>query len=120
MGKRFRCVFIRTHLWAAICGFKFNDLNGNGLRDPGEPGLSNWRIGIKDYTTLTNPTSTEDTTDANGAYCFDNLPTGTTYTLSEQPQAGWTQTFPARIPCTCSSYARRILQRAAHPVLCGE
>src|SRR3989442_11359281 len=25
-------------------GVKFNDLNGNGVKDPGEPGLSGWTI----------------------------------------------------------------------------
>jgi hypothetical protein len=28
----------------SIRGIKFNDLNGNGVRDPGEPGIPDWRV----------------------------------------------------------------------------
>ena len=78
----------------SICGMKFNDLNGNGVRDSGEPGLLNWVINLTYQTAAGNQTIT-DTTDANGNYCFENLQPGGTYTVSEVNQTGWQQTFPA-------------------------
>lgn len=73
-----------------ICGTKFNDLNGNGVwENPPEPGLPNWVIqlnaGTGGFITAT--------TDANGGYCFDGLADGQ-YTVSEENQPGWQQTFP--------------------------
>lgn len=76
----------------SICGIKFNDLNGNGVRD-GEPGLPNWIISLS-YNNGIGPVTLTDTTDAKGGYCFNNLPAGT-YTVSETNQTGWQQTLPA-------------------------
>ena len=64
-----------------ICGVKFNDLNGNGKKDDGEPGLAGWTI------TLT-PGGATMVTDADGHYCFSGLFTGD-YTLTETLQDGW-------------------------------
>jgi hypothetical protein len=74
----------------SISGMKFNDLNGNGKKNPGEPGLANWTI------TLTNETGgvTTTMTDASGNYSFTNLTDGN-YTVGEVQQAGWIQTAPA-------------------------
>jgi Concanavalin A-like lectin/glucanases superfamily/SdrD B-like domain/GEVED domain len=69
-----------------VCGMKFNDLNANGVKDPGESGLPGWTIAL-------TPGSLTTTTDANGNYCFGPLAAGT-YTVSEVLQAGWTQTLP--------------------------
>ncbi|MHB1178927.1 MAG: SdrD B-like domain-containing protein [Daejeonella sp.] len=71
----------------SICGIKFNDLDGDGLQDPGEPGLPNWTINLAGTATSTA------TTNANGLYCFNNLPAGN-YTVTETQQTGWQQTFP--------------------------
>ena len=68
-----------------ICGVKFNDLNGNGKKDDGEPGLAGWTI------TLT-PGGATMVTDADGHYCFEGLFTGD-YTLTETLQDGWKQTL---------------------------
>ncbi len=72
----------------AITGMKFNDLNGNGVKDAGEPGIAGWTINI------TSPVNTNTTTDVNGNYIFPNLTAGT-YAVSETHQTGWTQTAPA-------------------------
>ena len=77
----------------SICGIKFNDLDGDGVQDPGELGLPNWIINLS-YNQATGPVRLMDTTDANGNYCFNNLTAGT-YTVSETNQSGWGQTFPA-------------------------
>ena len=78
----------------SICGVKFNDLNGNGLKDAGELGLPNWIINLS-YNQATGPVTLIDTTDAKGNYCFNALPGGGIYTVSETNQTGWQQTGPA-------------------------
>jgi hypothetical protein len=73
--------------FGSICGVKFNDLNGNGVKDPGEPGLPNWQIN-------TNITAIPPVlTDSLGRYCFTNVPAGTII-ISEVNQTGWQQTAP--------------------------
>ncbi|MGZ5484106.1 MAG: SdrD B-like domain-containing protein, partial [Pyrinomonadaceae bacterium] len=74
---------------ATITGVKFEDLNGNGVRDVGEPGLANWTIKIIDQN---NNTYTV-TTDAQGNYSF-TVPAPASYTVAEALLSGWTQTAP--------------------------
>jgi hypothetical protein len=77
-----------------ISGVKFNDLNGNGVKDGSDVGLAGWTI------TLT-PGPVVDVTDANGLYEFADLADGT-YTVCETFQANWTQTFPTTDPGNCT------------------
>ncbi|MDD5039944.1 MAG: SdrD B-like domain-containing protein [Patescibacteria group bacterium] len=74
-----------------IAGHKWNDLNGNGAWDGGEPALAGWEI------KATNGTAVKTTTtDANGEYAFSFQPLEAgVWTISETLQAGWTQTAPA-------------------------
>lgn len=74
-----------------VCGTKFHDLDGDGVRDNGEPPLAGWTIRLLD---LSNTVVATTVTDANGDYCFTGLPCGT-YTVSEVQQAGWIATAPA-------------------------
>jgi uncharacterized repeat protein (TIGR01451 family) len=76
--------------YTELCGIKFNDLNGNGTQDSGEPGLANWVIEVKDAN---GNIIGYAVTDAQGKYCVV-VPSPGTYTVSEQQQAGWTQTAP--------------------------
>jgi uncharacterized repeat protein (TIGR01451 family) len=76
---------------STICGVKFNDINGNGIHDPGEPGMPNWTIQIKDST---GTVIASVTTDNNGRYCFKEVKPGV-YTVLEVPKPNWTQTAPA-------------------------
>ncbi|TAK53410.1 MAG: hypothetical protein EPO24_14380 [Bacteroidetes bacterium] len=69
----------------SICGVKFEDVNGNGARDIGEPGLPGWTI------LLQGPVTQFTQTDANGNYCFTSIPPGY-YIVNEAPQTGWKQT----------------------------
>ncbi|PIS05526.1 MAG: hypothetical protein COT81_00740 [Candidatus Buchananbacteria bacterium CG10_big_fil_rev_8_21_14_0_10_42_9] len=73
---------------AEISGSKFNDLNGNGVWNDGEQGLSGWTI------KLTKGSSTISAlTDSEGKYKFQDLAPGI-YTVAEEQKSGWTQTKP--------------------------
>ena len=76
----------------AIGGIKFEDLNANGVRDPGEPGLSGFVISLTPVAPGTPPQTV--TTDANGNFIFTNVTPGS-YTLSETQQQGFSLTVPA-------------------------
>ncbi len=76
---------------ARISGTKWNDLNGNGARDLGEPGLQGWRITVFDTGSTLEHAHTFTDTDGNYAFL---VPAGS-YVICESPTAGWTQTFPA-------------------------
>ncbi|RCK73937.1 MAG: carbonic anhydrase [Ignavibacteriae bacterium] len=80
--------FLKPPPPSSISGMKFNDLNGNGVKDEGEPPLANWKI------KLTGTTTKSTFTDENGNYSFTNLMMGT-YTISESLQVGWVQTYPS-------------------------
>ena len=64
----------------SIGDFVWNDLNANGIQNSGEPGIPGVTV------TLSNGATT--TTDANGAYAFDNLAPGT-YTVSASTPSGY-------------------------------
>jgi len=71
-----------------VSGYKFNDLNGNGTWDNGEPGLEGWTIQIQG----SNGTHTR-VTDTNGFYAFDHILPGS-YQVREVNQDGWVQSAP--------------------------
>jgi len=75
----------------SISGETFNDLNGNGNHDPGEPGLTGWTVDLYDAN---NNLVATTVTDVNGDYSFTNIGPGT-YTVQEKLQTGWIQTAPA-------------------------
>ncbi len=81
-----------TNTSGSISGYKFNDINGNGSWDNGEPVLPNWTIKL----TMSNGSNITNTTNANGLFMFSNLSAGN-YTLKEVQQTGWVQTFPIKI-----------------------
>ena len=78
-----------------ISGVKFEDLNGNGRRDDGEPGISGWQISIDavdgDSQPVGNPAIA--TTGSDGAYSASVSPG--TYRVEEVAQDGWVQSAPA-------------------------
>jgi len=69
---------------------KFNDLNGNGLKESGELGLQGWTINLVGP----NGYSESKTTDGAGNVGFSNLEYGS-YTYSEVMQGGWYETVPS-------------------------
>ena len=86
-----------------ISGMKFNDLNGNGTRQLGDPGLSGFTIFLDaNNNGVLNAGETSTTTDANGNYSFANLGPGT-YRVREVQQASFTQTTPNPAAITLTS-----------------
>jgi SdrD B-like protein len=77
----------------AISGIVFNDLDGNGLQDPGDTGLPNWRVLLRD---LSNTLLDSTLTGAGGVYHFSGLTAGQ-YILSEREQDTWIQTAPPAV-----------------------
>jgi hypothetical protein len=102
-GSNTICTFTNTEL-GKIQGVKFNDENGNGVRDVSqdyhhyeyytEYGLENWRIFIDGNNNgLYDDNETHFHTNWYGDYEFDNLLPGT-YSICEQMQDGWTNVTP--------------------------
>ena len=85
----------------AIGGLKFEDLNANGQRDPGEPGMANVTIRLTPSGTTTARTAA---TDAAGNFLFTEVAPGN-YVLSEIVPVGFTQTAPptGTIPVTLAA-----------------
>lgn len=75
----------------SISGYKWNDVNGDGLEGIGENHLSGWTIQLKNQAGAVVATSV---TNSNGAYSFDNVAPGN-YQVCEVQQAGWIQTYPS-------------------------
>lgn len=67
-------------------GQKWNDLNGDGVRQTGEPVMAGWTVNLS--------TGASTVTDAFGWYYFNDLAPGT-YVVTEAAQSGWQQTAPA-------------------------
>lgn len=77
----------------SVTGTKFNDLDGDGTRDPGEPGVQGFTFQLINATTGTVLATT--TSDASGNFVFTDrgpLPGGALYRIREAAQAGWVQT----------------------------
>ncbi|HPS54242.1 MAG TPA: S8 family serine peptidase [Sedimentisphaerales bacterium] len=82
-------------LGRSINGYKFNDINADGIWDSNEPGLKGWRI----FADLNNnyiwdSSEPNDITDGNGAYSLRDLDSGS-YIIMEVNQPDWLQTYPS-------------------------
>lgn len=90
------CFLVKPCAPVTVC--KWEDLNGDGIRQPGEPFLPGWTfqferpLGTIVRTLVTGPNGCA--TD-----CIPVEPTGTTtYFIREIVQTGWVETFPATNP----------------------
>ncbi|MFH0864170.1 MAG: SdrD B-like domain-containing protein [Candidatus Gottesmanbacteria bacterium] len=93
-GSQENRIFLNTQ-YRTISGTKYHDLNNNGARDAGEPGLENWTIFI-DYNNnnVLDAGEPSTTTNVNGYYEFTNL-AADSYTIAEGLKPGWNQTQPS-------------------------
>ena len=77
-----------TTMPGEIRGAKFDDLDGDGARDLGEPGLRDWIVYLdQDRNYRRDPAEPFAVTDANGDYAFANL-IPATHIVREEPQSG--------------------------------
>jgi hypothetical protein len=95
-------------------GSKFDDLNGNGLRDAVEPGLPGWQIwlDLNGNGTLDSGEPTT-TTDSNGMFTFTGLADGN-YLVNETLQSGWVQTCPGS-PASPDPYSVTLKNGSVNP-----
>src|SRR5207237_5736640 len=76
----------------SISGQAFNDVNGNGSKDIGEPGLQGWTVFLDTNNNGTLDFGEPSTlTDSKGNYIFTGLGLGT-YRVREVAPAGWLRT----------------------------
>jgi len=84
----------RMLLSGSISGQVWNDLNGNGAHDGGEPGLSGWVVYLdQNRNRVRDADETWTTTDGTGAYSFPALDPDQ-YNVAEEAPVGWSQTYP--------------------------
>jgi len=74
---------------AVIGNLVWEDLDGNGVQDGGEPGLTN--VTVRLYDSVSNLVASVQT-DTNGVYAFTNLLPGTYY-VQTVPPTGYTNTL---------------------------
>ena len=73
----------------AIAGTLWNDANGNGQLDPGEPGISGRTVYVdQNGDGVLDNGETWTTTAAGGSYAFKGLPAGS-YNIGQVLSAGW-------------------------------
>ncbi len=70
----------------------WNDLNGNGIQDPDEPGLSGVVVELRNKDGVVIATTT---TDSNGFYVFENVTPGT-YSVTFKAPSGFDFTAPGQ------------------------
>jgi hypothetical protein len=79
-----------------ISGVVFRDLNSNGIRDTGEPGITGVTITLKQGDSVVTATTTAE----DGTYIFDGLTLGEEFTVVEIDPTGYTSTTPNEVNAT--------------------
>jgi subtilisin-like proprotein convertase family protein len=88
----------RFLLASTLRGFVWNDLDGDGVKETGEPALAGWTVYLDANHNNHLDTSERTTTSGtDGAYVFDNLAAGN-YLIGMVQKTGWRQTFPFAPP----------------------
>jgi len=72
---------------ATISGYVYDDINENGIKDAGEPGLANWPVSLNDTQILT---------DSQGYYEFNAICPGP-YNIHDTIYNGWTNTSASSV-----------------------
>ena len=87
---------------AELCGKKFEDLDGDGAYDAGEPGVAGVHITLSGTDGKGNLVSLETWTDGSGVFCFMELNPGT-YTVTETVPDGWVASTVTSVQVTLKS-----------------
>lgn len=84
--------------FATMIGYKFEDLDGDGVLDGGEPPLADWNIHLLflDDTLGWVELDTNTFTDDAGVFSFQQAPLQT-YAICEVAQDDWVQSFPTAL-----------------------
>ena len=94
-GQNITCTIKNDDIPAQVTVTKYNDKNGNGQRDSGEPVLSGWTFFIDANKNGTKDSGeTSATTGATGQVTFANLSAGQNLQICEVIQATWANTDP--------------------------
>src|SRR5207253_5064034 len=102
-GQRASALAIANFPYTALIRSKFQDTNGNGVRDSGEPTLAGWTIFLDaNNNGVLDSGEVSTTTNSSGNFRFSNLAPGT-FHVREVQQAGWTQTTANPAAITVSS-----------------
>lgn len=81
----------------SINGYKWHDLNQDGVFDANESSIEGWTIYLdSNENGQLDDGETSTVTDADGFYSFADLGFGT-YTVTEQTEPRWSQTYPSAI-----------------------
>ena len=98
-----------------ITGFKWNDLNSDGIRDTDEPPLVNATVYLDlDADNQLDAGELTAQTDADGAYAFTGLGPGT-YRVAEVIAEGYLQTFPGALN-NCDLSTQGLLLNNSQPL----
>ncbi|NLX47252.1 MAG: hypothetical protein GXY70_03675, partial [Euryarchaeota archaeon] len=96
------CTFFLNIMFGKICVYKYEDLNGNGVLDDGEPPVANVTITFTQGDAIVGC----GVTDENGTICFNGLVLGE-YTVIETVPEGWYATTPASVGVEIDSSGER-------------
>ena len=106
-GQDVSAVLFGNFQFATMGGRVYDDTNGNGSPEPGEPGRSGFILDLdKDADGTVDQTTTSG---ANGTYSFSGLDFAT-YRVIQRGVTGWTQTSPnpADIPAPSGTTATTV------------
>ncbi len=102
-GSNVTGIYFGNFKLITISGQVFNDVNGNGTKETGEPGLQGWTLFLDTNNNGTLDAGESSTgTDASGNYSFANLRAGT-YRVREVVQAGYLRTTANPVDLVASS-----------------
>ena len=109
-------LFTASDLPGQITGSKWNDLDGDGNRDAGEPGLPGWKIYIDtNFSGSWESGEPYALTDSSGVYTLSNVTPGI-HIVGEVQQSGWQQTYPAVVPPPAPARAVEPITTTGSPV----
>ncbi len=101
-GDHEEVVFLNTEM-VSICGYKYEDMDGDGILEAGDTGIAGWTIYLFEGAVGEDEKPIATTvTNGSGGYCFTGLPAGT-YTVIEEAREGWYNTSPGEVEVTLSS-----------------
>ena len=93
-GKNFLVKQNSVSAGGSISGFVYNDLDGDGVKDAGESGITGRQVFIDlDNDSALDAGEMAAMTNGSGQYTFSNLSAGA-YKVRQVRPAGWIQTFP--------------------------